>query len=148
MTNSGLLDESPVCVSLFCTVLYVLLRHLLKSSKTAADSFTLKVHYSNISPCTEGLTTASRCDYKGLRPNIFLWRAGNEMSMCQWERGYVLCSRRVGLSPWSCLRCAFGEARGSGMEDTSWVCSLYQCGSSSKRAVSSSIRICERKQAV
>ncbi|TNN64569.1 hypothetical protein EYF80_025196 [Liparis tanakae] len=29
------------------------------------------------------------------------------------------------------------------MEDTSWVCSLYQCGSSSRRAVSSSMRICE-----
>lgn len=37
----------------------------------------------------------------------------------RFQRGYVLCSRGVGL--WSCLRCEFGEARGSGMEDTSWV---------------------------
>ena len=65
---------------------------------------------------------------------------------CRWRRGYALWSRRVGLSPWSCRRCVFGEARGSGMEDTSWVCSLYQCGSSSSRAVSSSIRIYQRKK--
>lgn len=65
----------------------------------------------------------------------------------QWWRCYILCSLRVGLSPWRCLRCALGEARGSGMEETSWVCSLYQCGSSSRRAVSSSIRICQRYKA-
>lgn len=58
---------------------------------------------------------------------------------------YLLCSLLVGLSPWS-LRCVFGEARGSGMEDTSCVCSLYQCGSSSKSAVSNSIRICQEEE--
>lgn len=53
----------------------------------------------------------------------------------------LLCSLRVGLPPWSCLRGKYGEGWGSGNEETSWVWSLYQWGSSSSSAVSSSIRI-------
>lgn len=71
-----------------------------------------------------------------------LLRTGTQSGRRSW-RGYLLCSRGVGL--WSCLRCEFGEARGSGMEDTSWVWSLYQWGSSSRRAVSSSMRIFKSK---
>lgn len=53
----------------------------------------------------------------------------------------LLCNLRVGLSPWSCLRGKYGEGWGRGNEEMSWVWSLYQWGSSSSSAVSSSIRI-------
>lgn len=58
----------------------------------------------------------------------------------------LLCNLRVGLSPWSCRRGIYGEGWGSGNEETSWVWSLYQCGSSSNNAVSNSIKIYKAKR--
>ncbi len=53
----------------------------------------------------------------------------------------ILFSLRVGLSPCSARLWMQGELLGRGTDETSCVCSLYQCGSSSTSAVSSSIRI-------
>lgn len=59
---------------------------------------------------------------------------------------YLLCSFLLGLSPWTCLRGRQGDGWGNGRDDTSWVCNLYQCGWSSNKAVSSSIRIWAKRQ--
>lgn len=61
---------------------------------------------------------------KGLDPvhTNSCWLAGNKES----TGANVLCSFLLGLSPWTCLRGRYGDGWGRGMEDTSWVCSLYQ----------------------
>lgn len=52
------------------------------------------------------------------------------------------CSFFGGMSVCVCRRGRYGEGRGSGMDETSWVWRGYQWGLSSSKAVSSSIRIC------
>lgn len=54
---------------------------------------------------------------------------------------HLLCSFLLALSPWGCRRGMKGDGWGRGSEDSSWVWSLYQCGSSSRSAVSNSMRI-------
>lgn len=59
-----------------------------------------------------------------------------------YMRSDLRCSFLPGVSVCACRRGRYGEGRGSGMDETSWVWSGYQWGLSSSKAVSSSMRIC------